>query len=109
MNAAKATAVEPGVHLEMVPLDKLRVDRAQEGGYARGLSEDRLGKLRKRWDIRKVGTIEVVRRPDGTMWLVDGQHRREVAIEQGIPELPAVVHNGLGVEDEADLYLGKAD
>lgn len=97
------------VTLEMVPLQRLRIDHAEEGGYARAVSEDRLKRLRKEWDVRKVGTIEVNRRDDGSLWLVDGQHRRDVAIEHGIEELPAVVHHGLTVESEADLYLGKAD
>lgn len=97
------------VTLEMVALDKLHIDHAKDGGYARDLSEDRIRKRRKDWSLRKVGTIEVNRRADGSLWLIDGQHRREVAIEKGIAELPAVVHDGLSVEDEADLYLGKAD
>lgn len=97
------------ISLEMVPLEKLRIDHAAEGGYARALSEDRIRKRRKDWNIRKVGTIEVVRRQDGSMWLVDGQHRREVALEKGVAELPAVVHSDLTIEEEADLYLGKAD
>jgi hypothetical protein len=95
--------------MEMVQLEKLRVDHALEGGYARSVSEDRLKRLRKSWDIRKVGTLEVVKRQDGSLFLIDGQHRREVAIEQGIETLPAIIHHDLSVEQEADIYLGKAD
>lgn len=108
----KITPPEDGIlplTLEMVPLDKLKVDRSAEGGYARSPSEDRLKKRRKDWDIRKVGTIEVNRRADGSLWLIDGQHRWIIASEKGVPALPAAVHHGLTRQQEADLYLGKAD
>jgi hypothetical protein len=106
---SKKNSAAPPMGLEMIPLSKLKVDRAAEGGYARSPSEDRLRKRRKDWDLRKVGTIEVSQRTDGTLWLIDGQHRREVALEMGIEKLPALVHYGLTPEEEADLYLGKAD
>src|SRR5438132_1505584 len=96
--------------LEMAPLAKLHVDNDPTvGGYARPVSEDRLKKLRKGWDLRKVGTIEVSRRDDGSLWLINGQHRREVAMEKGIEALPAVVYVGLDRQAEADLYLGFAE
>jgi hypothetical protein len=96
--------------LEMVPLGKLKVaHNTDAGGYARPVSEDRLKRLRKQWDLGKVGTIHVNRRKDGTLWLIDGQHRVEVAREQGLDELPAVVHEGADQAKEADLYLGYAD
>lgn len=109
--AEKGTRSTPpsGMGLEMIALEKLHVDRAVDGGYARSPSEDRLKKRRKDWDLRKVGTIEVSQRVDGTLWLIDGQHRREIALERGIDQLPALVHYGLTPEEEADLYLGKAD
>lgn len=91
--------------LDMVPLQKLRVDHT----YARPVSEDRLRKLRKQWNLAKVGTIHVNKRDDGSLWLVDGQHRVSVALENGIEELPALVHQGADQATEADLYLGYAD
>lgn len=96
--------------LEMIPLDKLKVfHNTEPGGYARPVSEDRLKRLRKTWDITKVGTIHVSKRVDGSLWLVDGQHRVQVAIENGLGELPAVVHHDADEAKEADLYLGYAD
>jgi hypothetical protein len=96
--------------LELVPLAKLHIDHSTNpGGYARPQSEDRIKKLRKELDIRKVGTLEVSRRADGTLWLINGQHRREIGLERGIESLPAIVYEGLDRQAEADLYLGFAD
>jgi hypothetical protein len=101
---------ETDMSLEMVPISHLRVfHNAERGGYARPTSEDRLRKMRLKWDLAKVGTIHVNQREDGSLWLIDGQHRVEIAREQGLEELPAVVHHGADVSTEADLYLGYAD
>jgi hypothetical protein len=103
-------ATLPPYKLELVPLLKLRIDHSTNpGGYARPKSEDRLRKLRREWDLRKVGTLEVSRRADRSLWLINGQHRTEVGIEKGLTELPAIVYEGLSREQEADLYLGFAD
>jgi len=44
------------------------------------------------------------RRGDGSLWIIDGNHRRYVAFEMGMLELPAMVHSGLTRAQEADLY-----
>lgn len=106
---------------DIVPLTKLKIDHATDGGYARPVSEDRLKKLRKSWKLSKAGTIHVNKRPDGSLWLIDGQHRVEIAQEKGVEDvilvpvpkdrdvLVALVHSTADPSEEADLYLGYAD
>ena len=95
----------PTYRLERVNVAVLNVDYAAPygNGYARPLSEYRLRQLRRDWDPLAVSPLVISRRPDG-LYVVDGNHRRFVAFEKGMSQLPAMVHSGLTRQREADLY-----
>ena len=96
----------PTYRLERIHVATLNVDYAPPfgEGYARGLSEGRLKQLRREWDPLAVSPLTLSRRPDNSLWTIDGNHRRVVAFEKGMHTLPAMVHSGLSREQEADLY-----
>jgi hypothetical protein len=96
----------PTYRLERVAVSSLNVDYAPPygEGYARPLSEGRLRQLRRDWDPLAVSPITLSRRRDGSLWVIDGNHRRVVAFDKGLQQLPAMVHSGLERATEADLY-----
>jgi len=97
----------PTYKLERVHVATLNVDYAPPHGqgYARPLSESRLKQLRVEWDPLAVSPLTISRRPDNTLFVIDGNHRRVVAYEKGMLQLPAMVHSGLERAQEADLYV----
>ena len=96
----------PKYRLERVKIADLEVDYAPPhgNGYARPLSAVRLNWLRRHWDPMAVGAMTVSRRDSGQLYTIDGNHRRVVAFEMGMNELPAVVFSGIDRQREADLY-----
>lgn len=58
------------------------------------------------FDPLLAGTLIVSRREDGTMVILDGQHRTAAALDAGIEQLPAMVFDGLTPEEEAAMFLG---
>jgi hypothetical protein len=95
----------PTYRLERVHVAMLNVDYAPPygNGYARPLSPHRLAQLRREWDPLAVSPLVVSRR-NGGLFVVDGNHRRFVAYEKGMLQLPAMVHQGLTAQREAALY-----
>jgi hypothetical protein len=105
MTAGRALRL-PTYRLERVNVAVLNVDYAPPHGigYARPLSPYRLRQLRNNWDPLAVSPMTLSRRADGSLWIIDGNHRRYVAYDMGMLQLPAMVHSGLAREQEADLY-----
>ncbi len=104
--AARRPLELPKHRLEHVQIADLLVDYAPPAGdgYARPLSIARTNWLRRNWDTMAAGALTVSRRAGGLMYLMDGNHRRYVAWEYGIKELPAIVYTGLDRAREAELY-----
>lgn len=96
----------PSYDLKRVNVRDLLVDYAPPNGsgYARSLSENRLRILRRDWDSMACSPLIISKRADGTLYVVDGNHRRVVAWEKGIGSLPAMIFSGLEQAREADLY-----
>ena len=96
----------PTYRLERIHVSVLNVDYAPPhgNGYARPLSQVRLRQLRREWDPLAVSPLTLSKREDSTLWVIDGNHRRVVAFESGMLNLPAMVHTGLTRQLEADLY-----
>lgn len=57
--------------IDVVLLDDLNVDFT----YQRSLDHALINQIAKEWDMAAAGTIKVGRRDDGSLWIVDGQHR----------------------------------
>lgn len=84
--------------------DMLRWVDGRAEGYQRPLEEPRLAQMLASYDPRLLGVIVVVRRADGSYWVVDGQHRIELLRRLGRSVVLAEIHTGLTREQEADFY-----
>jgi hypothetical protein len=58
-----------------------------------------------RFDVSKLGVIEVSLRADGSMWVIDGMARLLLLREMGGTHLWATIHRGLTYEQEADMFV----
>lgn len=87
--------------IEVVLLDDLNVDNT----YQRDLDHGLVNKIAQEWDIAAAGPIVVSRRADGSMWIVNGQHRAAGAKQAGETEILAQVVHGLDRAGEAVLRL----
>src|SRR5262245_20113579 len=75
-----------------------RVQRTFDSRWANKLVED--------WQTLHVGVILVSRRADGTMYIIDGQHRVYVALLMDPTAIMyCVVYEGLSIEEEALVFL----
>ena len=55
---------------------------------------------------KRFGVLCVSRRPDGTLWLFDGQHRHGAAMRRSdVTHLPCIVFRHAAVKDEARGFL----
>lgn len=79
--------------------------------YQRGVSSSHVMKMRKLFNIRAVDPLTLSYRPttNGNVWNVDGSHRKDMLGELGYGSWYAVVHFGLGYEEEASLFFTKND
>lgn len=66
----------------------------------------RVNRIAHRWSWVQFGAISVARRPDGSFWVFDGQHRKLAADKRSdIGELPCMVFESTGPVDEAHYFL----
>jgi 2-hydroxychromene-2-carboxylate isomerase len=96
----------PKYRLDRVHVAQLNVDYAPPhgNGYARPLSQGRLARLRKEWDPMACSPLVISRRANNELYVIDGNHRRFIAYEVGMLQLPAMVFSGIDRAREADLY-----
>jgi hypothetical protein len=85
---------------EYLKIADLNVDPS----YQRRLYETRIANITGRFDPDLIQTIVVSRREDGTLWLLDGQHRVEALRRLGKSVVLADVREGLSHEREAILF-----
>lgn len=88
-------------HRRLVKVRELHVDPI----YQRGLSQPRIAAMARNWDPLLADEIKVSMRQDGSLWLIDGQHRMNAAMLANVDELFAMVMTGLSPEQEADLFV----
>jgi hypothetical protein len=94
---------EPG-KLVYAAKESLRIDQT----YQRALNDAKRRRIAAEFNWAAFGVLTVARRPDGTMWVIDGQHRLGAAMSRSdIRDVPCVVFEfGGNVADEAvDFYL----
>lgn len=91
----------------MVKHMKVKVGMIQcDRSYQRPLEAPRVTSMASQFNWDLVGALELSQRPDGSFWVVDGQHRL-FTIKQAVgdeAEVMCVVHHGLSVRDEAKLF-----
>jgi hypothetical protein len=73
--------------------------------YQRNLDVRRVEKIASEFNAAALGAITIVKRPDGTLWIIDGNHRRNAAIRVGHMEMFAIQYEGLTLAEEAALFL----
>ncbi len=81
-------------------------DLTFDEGFNRELDGAWVRKLLVDLDSRAIGAIIVSQRPDGSIVVVDGQHRVRAILEKWGPNatVTCVVHAGLTRAEEADLF-----
>lgn len=93
----------PGAFL-MIKKDDLNID----GSYQREeVSRSKVLDIARDWDWKLFGTLSVIMREDGTLWLYDGGHRcRASFLRKEITELPCMVFEAEDEKTEAKAFIG---
>jgi len=81
--------------------------------YERPLSQPKVDRILKAWDLRAVGVLYLSERvtpgsEDHAFAILDGRHRQAAAEQHGVASLPALIYQGLTYADEATLYVAFA-
>jgi len=93
---------EPG-KLLYVPKEQLRVDQT----YQRSLNDSKRKRIASNFNWAALGVLLCARRPDGSLWVIDGQHRLAAAMSRSdVQDVPVVVFEFDGnIQDEAADFL----
>lgn len=92
--------------LEWIGVDQLSIDAAYQRSIDAVNSLKLIRSMVRQWDWRLCQPLAVVRRDDGEMYVVDGQHRLAGAIARGdVPHLPCVVTRPETVAAEAEMFV----
>lgn len=86
--------------IEMVEVDAVRVDHS----YQRPLDSKRVKRIARAFSTGASKALSVSRRPDGSLYVYDGQHTLEVLKHLGRKECPAMVVDGTQLQ-EARWFL----
>lgn len=88
----------------LIPAFLLYCDRAN---YQRDVNQARVAAMLDNWDENAAKGVLVSRRADGTLFVIDGQHRREAQWQRGGPQqrVHCIVVAGLSLADEAALFV----
>ncbi|WP_010339922.1 DUF6551 family protein [Sphingobium yanoikuyae] len=85
---------------------ELRLDDSYQRSTENGASQALIRKIANGWDWRMCLPLVVSKRDDGSLWVIDGQHRLAAALLRGdIPFLPCVVGIYGSVADEAAMFV----
>lgn len=87
--------------LTKVHHEELNVDESYQRTLDHGLVND----IAQKWNQAAADPILVSKRADGTMWIVNGQHRAAGARQAGVNEIDARIVEGLDRASEAELRL----
>lgn len=79
-------------------------DLVSEPAYQRVISQLRVAKMAKEFDINLMEALTVSWRDGYKLVVVDGQHRWQAAIKAGISTVPCRIIKGLSLENEALLF-----
>lgn len=91
--------------IEYVPLDELRIDDTYQRSIETKASQTLIGSIARGWDWDLFDVLKVSRRPDDSLFVVDGQHRLAAArLRDDISQLPCVLKRCAGPAEEAKLF-----
>jgi hypothetical protein len=92
--------------LEWLAPAELNVDETYQRSLEADTSQTLIRKIAVFWDWGLCQPVNVARRADGSLWIVDGQHRHAAAIMRGdIPHLPCVVQSFRDRGEEAAAFV----
>lgn len=92
--------------LENHRIGDLQVDSAYQRSIDAGTSQTLIRRIAMFWDWSLFQPLAVSRRADGTLWVVDGQHRLAAArMRNDIYDLPCVVTAYAAMADEAASFV----
>lgn len=96
------TELPPEGEFARIPKDQLYVDPS----YQREHSEAKAREMAADWEWIRCPTLMVVQRLDGTLFVVDGQHRAIAASKRDdIEDLPCLVFDVRDVSEEASAFF----
>lgn len=80
-----------------------------DGRYQRdAVSERKISEIAANWDWLLLGSISVIEREDGSLWVFDGGHRvRASFYRDDIDMLPCLVHHVANVSEEAKAFVAR--
>jgi hypothetical protein len=96
--------------LEWIAPDEMQVDEFYQRSLTNETAVALIRRIAQFWDWSLCQPINVARRADGSLWIVDGQHRHAAALMRGdIPHLPCVITSfaDRGAEAAAFVALNK--
>jgi hypothetical protein len=74
--------------------------------YQRDLNESKAKEYASNWSWFGCGVLVVAKRPDGLLYVVDGQHRKSAAMRRSdIEDLPCIVFETDNLKDEAKAFI----
>ena len=83
-----------------VRIADLRKDLTYQRDETKNLSD-----IIKNWNELACKAINVSRRDDGSLWVLDGWHRVRAASQHGYTDIFAEIHEGLTLRQEATLFV----
>lgn len=85
-------------------IEVLELDLIVICNYQRPISQSRVDRIAAAFDPAKLGVLVVNRRNDGSYAILDGQHRLSALRSMGIKHGPAIVLEGMTMQQEADYF-----
>lgn len=92
--------------LENCRIEELNIDPAYQRSIDNAPSLTLVRKIASFWDWSLFHPLAVARREDGTLWVIDGQHRLAAArLRRDLLDLPCVVSRSASRADEAASFV----
>jgi hypothetical protein len=87
--------------------DKTILKIADDVYQRKSLGQKKINDIARNFDFKLLGTLQVVRRSDGTLWVFDGGHRLRAALKRSdITLLPCMVYEVNSIVEEARAFFG---
>lgn len=92
--------------LEFRPIGDLMIDATYQRSIDTGASQSLIRRIARDWDWGLCQPLNVAKREDGSLYVIDGQHRLAAARVRGdIYDLPCVVISSTSPHDEAAAFV----
>lgn len=92
--------------LEFRPIGHLQIDPTYQRSIDTGQSHSLIKRIARDWDWGLCQPLNVAKREDGSLWVIDGQHRLAAARVRGdIYDLPCVVIATRSPDEEAAAFV----